>query len=412
MAPDQERLRKFFDRPGLKRLVERLLIRRDRGDSLNGVLTLDRVQSGERRAIDDILRRKTTTGAKMSVPLDLVLNQLIVARLADSWEEVLHALFGPPDPTRIIKALRTQAWDELWNRGAALPSKGFVSCIWFERLRRDGSLRRLSHDDPQRALTWITQAMELAALLPLESEPLASVAARVAGNSHALDPDQPLATLALRGIAAYLGVSGPQSAKERRALWAKVGILCDELSTPALTFNLTVANAAPLTEILVAARVGIVPIHVSTRLLLSTDWRSAIVPKRVFVCENSSLVALANQRLGSASQPLVCLDGEPKTAGWLLLDRLREAGAEFFYHGDFDWSGLAIARRVLSRIGAKPWRYSERDYLVAPGTEMLEGPEELSPWCPTLAMAMKKRGVAIHEEAVAEPLIQDLGENM
>jgi hypothetical protein len=43
---------------------------------------------------------------------------------------------------------------------------------------------------------------------------------------------------------------------------------------------------------------------------------------------------------------------------------------------------------------------------------MLEGPEELSPWCPTLAMAMKKRGVAIHEEAVAEPLIQDLGENM
>src|SRR5580704_9601002 len=153
----------------------------------------------------------------------------------------------------------------------------------------------------------------------------------------------------------------PGSAGERRELWARAGIVCDELSAPVLTFNLSLDGAPPLTAILTAAHAACVPLHLSTRLLLATDWASVVVPPRVFVCENPSVVASASHQTRVVSAPLICLDGEPKTAGWLLLDRLRGAGSEILYHGDFDWKGLAIARRVFARVGAQPWRYSVRD---------------------------------------------------
>jgi len=145
-----------------------------------------------------------------------------------------------------------------------------------------------------------------------------------------------------------------------------------------------------------------------TRLLLATDWKSVVVPPRVFVCENPSVVASASHQLRVDSAPLICLDGEPKTAGWLLLDRLRGAGSEILYHGDFDWKGLAIARRVFTRVGAHPWRYSVRDYLDAEGVEPLQGSPEPTPWCPELASTLIERQIVIHEEAVILRLLEDL----
>jgi Protein of unknown function C-terminus (DUF2399) len=40
-------------------------------------------------------------------------------------------------------------------------------------------------------------------------------------------------------------------------------------------------------------------------------------------------------------------------------------GAELWYHGDFDWPGVAIAVDVITRYGGRPWRMSASDYLSA-----------------------------------------------
>lgn len=200
----------------------------------------------------------------------------------------------------------------------------------------------------------------------------------------------------------------PINAAERRELWSKASIICDELTGPVLVFNLLLPGALPLAEILATAHTATMPIHVTTRLLLNTDWEKVVAPSDVFVCENPSIIALAARQIGIASAPIICVDGETKTAAWNLLGHLRYGGTKIWYHGDFDWKGLAIASRVIGRVNARPWRYSVEDYLAANGSEeLLRSPFE-APWSPGLTAAMIKRRKLIHEEAVADSLLTDL----
>jgi uncharacterized protein (TIGR02679 family) len=409
MSANPDRLRVLFSRPELQRLVKRLCERRELGRSLTGTLTLEAALPEERRAIDQLLRRATTTGASLGIPLDRLLTQLRTAHIADSWPEILDVLCGLPDPHRALTAAKLRSWEDLWDRArTTLPSELPVVLEWLEQLRRDGLLKRLSRDEPEVADIWISQAVDLFRQLPLDDEPLARLAARLTGNSHGLDPGSPLAAIALRGLALVYGCSRPKSAAERRELWFKAGIVCDELSAPVLTFNLLLRGPHPLSELLGLASAAVVPLHLSTRLLQASEWRSVVTPPRVYVCENPSVVAFVVRHLGASSAPLICLDGEPKTAGWLLLQHLRNAGAELWYHGDFDWEGIAIAARVINRVDAKPWRYTANDYLAASGIEPLEGSPVPTPWCPNLATALSERQIVIHEEAVAELLLEDL----
>ena len=71
----------------------------------------------------------------------------------------------------------------------------------------------------------------------------------------------------------------------------------------------------------------------------------------VRICENPVVVAAAADELGSRCPPLVCVGGQPSAAGWRLLDLLAAGGAEFRYHGDFDWGGIRIASAVRRRVG-------------------------------------------------------------
>jgi len=66
----------------------------------------------------------------------------------------------------------------------------------------------------------------------------------------------------------------------------------------------------------------------------------------VHACENPQVL----QRLAAAGvdRPLACTSGNPSAAGSLLLGR-----TVVRYHGDFDWPGIAIARRIIGQ-GAQP----------------------------------------------------------
>jgi uncharacterized protein (TIGR02679 family) len=83
------------------------------------------------------------------------------------------------------------------------------------------------------------------------------------------------------------------------------------------------------------------------------------------------------------------------------------------YHGDFDWPGIAIARRVFER-GAVPWRFGRDDYveavqrLPADSRLGLSGRVEATPWDEGLGDAMAAADVAVHEEAIVEVLLADL----
>jgi uncharacterized protein (TIGR02679 family) len=82
----------------------------------------------------------------------------------------------------------------------------------------------------------------------------------------------------------------------------------------------------------------------------------------VSVCENPQVLQAAAHARTEA--PLLCLSGNPASAGTRLLRSLITTGTQVRYHGDFDWPGVAIAGRILT-LGAVPWRMSAVDYRTA-----------------------------------------------
>jgi uncharacterized protein (TIGR02679 family) len=124
------------------------------------------------------------------------------------------------------------------------------------------------------------------------------------------------------------------------------------------------------------------------------------------------VVAAAADELGARCQPLVCVGGQPSAAVWRLLELLAVGGAQFDYHGDFDWGGVRIARTVLQRVNWPPWRYDHQAYKAAvsaahPLTPLV-GEPAATPWDPELASAMRHRNVRIEEELTVDRLLQDV----
>jgi uncharacterized protein (TIGR02679 family) len=90
------------------------------------------------------------------------------------------------------------------------------------------------------------------------------------------------------------------------------------------------------------------------------------------------------------------------------LTLLAEGGADFAYHGDFDWGGIAIAAAVHNRIGWRPWRYDADAYRKATSNTPLTGRPVPTPWDLSLSTAMKHRAVRVEEEQVLTDLLTDL----
>ncbi|MGH3320011.1 MAG: TIGR02679 family protein, partial [Streptosporangiaceae bacterium] len=271
-------------------------------------------------------------------------------------------------------------------------------------------VRRLASGDPARGGRLLEDAVAVLRRLPAGGVPLSVLAARSVGDGHALDPGRPLATLVLRAAAALGDVPPPQTAEGRRTAWAAVGVLDGELTNPVLVLNLPVATGTTTGRVLAAyAAVG-EPVYLSARQLVRDPPQLVVADRPIFVCENPTVVATAAARVGAGCAPVVCVSGHPGAAATVLLRRLSGAGAVLHYHGDFDWPGVTIAGGVMTRFGARPWRFGAADYRagLARGGRALRGTPASTPWDPELARTMRTECVAVEEETVLDDLLRDL----
>lgn len=411
MSVDAVRLHATLGDPSLKRLRAALRRRIELGRPLHGALTLSAATPGERRALDALLGRAATRGGSLRVDLDVLISTLADAGICSSLRDAVETLDGPVYERRNEARQLMQAWETARTEASLAFSCWPGLTRWLEELYVSGLLKRLTVG-PAEASAVLSRLVRLVEVLPAHGEPLASVAARIFGDAHALDPGSAFATLAVRVAAQHGGLREFQDdAEGRREAWAAVGVVCDELSTPALVLNLPADNATPTARLLRTARADGEPLHLSLRHLLLWPLSSdpALAGCEIFVCENPTIVALAARKLGHLSAPLVCTNGQFATPAKTLLRQLVEAGARLRYHGDFDAGGLTIARRVICELGAVPWRFQASDYLAAPKGRHLQA-ESISdsPWGPALAEALRRDARAVHEEAVAEPLLSDL----
>ncbi|MCC5788547.1 MAG: TIGR02679 family protein [Opitutales bacterium] len=406
---DPIRLQKTLGRPGCARLRQRLRQRLERGIPLAGRLTFQQPSEEERADIEALLGRPPGRGTSFGLDLEVLEAAIIQAGLAPSLEIAITTLTGPVENRKDAEALQEARWNQLIADFA--PPRGNLPSDWLAQLRATGRLKRLG--SPEDAAFRLQQLTRLRKALPASGEPLAQLAARLFGDSHALDPGQPLANLALRLIHhLFSPEEDPEASRadRRRDTWAAAGVLCDALSAPPVVLNLPSAADHFLGEILRRAAEAGEPVHLTLRQLLKYPLfpDETLKGARVFVCENPTIAALAADALGANSHPLVCINGEPATPARTLLRQLREAGADIYYHGDFDWRGVQIASRVFHYCGARPWRFDASAYLAAPKQKKLTGSPVDTPWDPELSLAMRTHAKSVHEEAIASTLITDL----
>jgi uncharacterized protein (TIGR02679 family) len=370
--------------------------------------------------------------ATIEVDVPLVDVALQRAGIAVSLRDALERLDGPIVHTAQARAEAASRWGNLvrGRQDARLAD-------WLATPAGLGLLKRCARQDPHVAAGLCERAESVLGVLPTTGTPRAELAARVLGDAHALDAGEPTATLVLgalrhtdRVVATTDGsidespaeggisavkpdtatcgrvTSGAAAATERdRHVWARSGVLVNELARPALVLNLPLADGS------VWGGTPGDPAHITLRTLVRSPPTLNVHGCIVSICENPNVVAIVADRLGAGALPIVCTEGMPAAAQRTLLLALAAAGATLRYHGDFDWPGLRIAATVMSLCGAAPWRLAGADYRACVGRLIgapLLGPPASSPWDARLASLMLSHGLAIAEEATIDDLLLDL----
>lgn len=406
LAPLRQRLRRYFERAA--------------PDSSPGLLRLGSLNAVEREALAQFTGRPPGMTKSMQVDIGRLDAMLLDAGIATSLRDALEQIDGPILQPALLRAATQASWRAVIAACTHPALAGYLS-----KPVALGVLKRLARNETSTAGYLLDAADAVLRRLPADGLARAQLAAQTLGDAHALDNGQPTATLVLaawRHIeSAQPGTDGPDpplngtagessgSAPDERSrdVWARAGVLVNELARPALFMNLQVR--AGDRSVCTPGE----PAYLSLRQLMRKPPRWAVAGQTVFVCENPNLVSIAADEFGAKCAALICTDGMPAAAQRTLLTQLAQAGACLRYHGDFDWPGIHIANHVMSTWAAHPWRFGAREYetaaAAAPQTQRkLDGARVTAHWDASLAPAMQQHGLAIAEEAVAASLFGDL----
>jgi uncharacterized protein (TIGR02679 family) len=402
----RKRLRRRFERAPLEAVVESFRI---------GRLTIE-----EHAALASLLGRPLRYASSLQVDVRLVDAAFQNAGIATSLRDALEQLDGPIANLATTRLALQTMWSDVLG--------GCTHRELIELLRAPagiGLLKRLARQSPPAALQLCRRVEAILQRLPANGITRSQLAADVLGDAHALDSGEPTATLVLtvwRQLIARIdddndknvdieptgdGELEPGAGAERdRDVWAKAGVLVNELARPVLFLNLPMRagnhRQSPGE-----------PVYASLRSLLRSPPSWDVANRKVYVCENPNLVAIAADHWGSHCAPLVCTDGMPAAAQRCLLSQLAKARAQLCYHGDFDWPGVRIGNHVMREHGAQSWRFGTADYEAAVNGasglgQALTGRTARASWDEGLMTAMQQHRLSIAEEALAASLLEDL----
>jgi uncharacterized protein (TIGR02679 family) len=401
-----ERVRQVLGAGELSWLVERIRGRLERGEPLDGTVTLVGATPAQRRAASRLLGHSLHRGTSLSVPLPEVAAVLSRSGVAPSLHAAVEALTGPVRHRAAERATEVKRWQESLAaaRRSRLTSMPWY-VAWLDQISRDGTLTRLVRREEGDLFR---QAVAVLEKLPGSSEPagmlLAELAEAVAGDAKALS-GTPLAGLVLRALAFREEVPQPGGRDEERALWTAVGVVTDDLASEVLVLNVRCGGERLGRWLTEAAEAG-EPFRVTLHQLTTMQ----VIPWALdmYVCESTAVLRAAAAQLGTASAPLVCTEGEPSVACRRLLHAAVATSTRLHWHTDFDWLGLRMTATAIRRLGAEPWLMNAADYrlgLDAGRSEPLRGQPSESPWDSRLAELMRSVGRAVPEDRLLPVLL-------
>ena len=397
--------------PELAWLVARIRAKLERGERLDGVVTLVGATPVQRRAVARLLGRNPGRASSLSVSLPAVATELFRAAAAPDLRAAVESLGGP------VRDLAAERAAELARFGDALgpmQSSSLAELPWYQEwldlLRRDGTVTRLIRQGHADVLTQATAVLErLPDASGRSNAVLSALAAGATGDERALVRG-PLPDLVLRALAIREGVPAPATTEAAEALWAAAGLVADDLASQVLVLNVR-CGGEPVGRWLSEAAEAGEPFRVTLRQLTS----SPVLPWAldIFVCASPALVRAAAAELGPRCPALVCTEGESSVACARLLQAAVGSGSAVHWHADFTWPGLRNTTAAVQRLGARPWRMAAADFqaALAGGGPALRGRPERSDWDPRLAEVMQRTGRGVPEDRVLPGLLDDLAAN-
>jgi len=392
LAPVWARIREHLERYGWSTL---------------GSITLD-LDADPSLALAGLMGSRRLRTGPVRIPLGRLDSALRSSRLEVGLVEALEAMGGPLTDRRQLRRIRgtseTQMWERLQGRAQAVRPE---LSSWLAKMRHQGIARRVAGEEVEEVLE---RVLVVVSQLPAKQVPLQRLAVTV-GSAHELDWDRPIGSLTLSALAHLRGQTPPNSSLRRRQLWAEFGVVLDSLSATVLALNLRPEGDGLAASILRACAELGEPTSLTLGQLKRDELTFAVGHPPVLICENPTVMEEVKACLGAVAPPMVCVAGRFNTAGAVLLEHLSKTGVALRYHGDFDYSGIAIANEVMARFGAEPWKFDTASYLraleISPGHPP-EGRRVEASWDPHLATAIAHHKRAIHEEAVVEELLCDL----
>lgn len=407
MTAEPTRLERLLGGADLAWLRDRVRKRLARGEPLAGTVTLAGATEEQRTAVYRLLGRRPRPGNALSVSLpalDDVLRRS--GACPEGLAAAIVALTGPVEERAAAAAAWENAWQEAFAALEVAVAQRRELAAWYERIRRNGVVRRLA-GTPEAARPLLADLARVLGDLPADGEQLGTFAARVSNGAHALDEGRPLTTLTLSAAQALSGLPDGKGVEWRREVWASAGLLTDDVSSTVLTLGLPGDDRTSTGRALAAWHAAGQPVVLTLRQLVRNPPRLTGQP--VAVCENPVVVTAAADRWGADCRPLVCTNGQPGAAVFHMLRLLLDARARLSYHGDFDWGGLRIANFLFDRLPIKPWRFDAAAYrAAAPRGHALVGPAIEARWDVDLTEAMRTTGKAVEEELVLDDVVEDL----
>lgn len=390
-----------------------------RGLDNRGLLPVPDLDTGARLTLKNLVDRPRPPKRIDLGELETALVRLGVgADLPSALAALGHEASDEPARQRADRARRRAARKAVRAAAAMWPEAWATE--WIEAVISTGVLADFGVDeavelmvDTRRVLDTLTGGGDDGDVLDTSSDSLVvtahgvsrvELAAKVLGDSHALDTGRPHHVAMVRALAFHHGLVDVAVETE---VWNAAGIHPDLTSGPVLVWRLPVLGGlAPLVE---SATTAGVPLHLSRMALL--DHPPDFEPGTdVLIVENPRIVEVAAQ-LGVAT-PMISAAGSPSTTVQMLTRRLLERGAVVRYHGDFDAAGIALCARMHAE-GVVPWRMTAQDYLdalAAADAQGVELPVDANqsletPWDRGLQDAFNAERRIVHEERLLPGLL-------
>lgn len=371
----KECLEYFHQSPVWKKVLKGFRDKYSSYGRFGGKVVLKNLKSKDIEELEGFFGKSFHGQKSVTVSAEKFRQALEASRYKDITPEyLLENFFGAPLlGKQEQKLLREQEKETIWQKFLE-DYKGTVIETAAELLRNI-----VKDSDSQELAEW-DRALRLGAEiynhLPYRQSDklyLAVFAAMLTGNPHAFDNGTAAGNFLYQIIQMDLEIrkikiesSEIFPAYKRQKSYLIAGIMLDDISNYAMLYQVEAVkkdgNFHKGMEGFVSEQ------HiVQVPLAVIAEWESLHCPQdEIYIVENPSVFAVlcGKEKAGSIKRAYMCMNGQPRLAGLVVLDLLAKSGIRVYYAGDLDPEGILIAQKLSQYYKGEfhYWHMKTADY--------------------------------------------------